>query len=260
METTNRVSPRVRQRVAQACAMTLVVISAMFVAAELGWHPPLPSAWSLVAIAVAVRMGGLRGGVAAAFMAVAYAIHTEGFTTGHPPDVGLWGRPNQRILAFILAVGTVIGLVHHWLGARGPRIFGSNIWDMSPEGGSSAWLIAELDVDGTIRRVNASGAQLLGHAPCELHGRSFMAMTYFPDREQLGIALARLRRGRRTEPVSVRLITASGAERSLVGRAFRVSEAGHVVVTAAIPEHSIPPHPPRHIVVASSASQPTVAH
>jgi PAS domain S-box-containing protein len=245
------------RRLTQACALMLVLIGTLLASAAAGWSPPLPSVWTLLAVAAATRLAGAPGGTVAAAMAVALALHAEGFTTSHAPDVSVWGAPRQRVVAFALAAAIVVVLVHRWAASGARLVSAADVWERS--GGDESWLIAELDVDGWVRSVNAAGARLLGHAPDDIRGRSFMSMTHTSDREQLGFALARLRRGRRTEPVSVRLLTASGHERSFVGRAFRVSEAGHVVITAAIPELPMRPSQNNEIAKTSPLRQSSVA-
>jgi PAS domain S-box-containing protein len=249
-----------RQRVARACLLVLAVIATLLAAAKAGWSPPLPSAWILLAIAMATRVAGVPGGIAAIALSVAFAMHTQGFTIDHSSEVSLWGAPRQRVLAFGIAAAIVVKLVLRWQVSRAALPSALDVWHLTSGNESCSWLIAELEADGAVRRVNASGADLLGYSPAELHGRSFLSMTYSPDRDQAGLALMRLRRGRRTEPVSVRLMTATGRERSFVGRAFRVSEAGHVVVTAAIPEVAVQHAPVRDdLAKGSPFGQPTVA-
>jgi PAS domain S-box-containing protein len=221
------------RRAVQGCALMLAVNAALLASAALGWFPPLPSVWFLLAIGGATRAGGVASGAAAGAAAVALALSTDGFTITHAADLGVWGRPHQRVVAFAVATAIIVAATSRWRSNAVVRRT-EDVWGRSS--GNEAWLIAELDMAGAVRNVNAAGARLLGYAPDQMCGRSLSSMTHSSDLDQLARALLRLHRGRRTEALSVRLLTASGVECSLVGRAFRVSEAGHVVLTAAPPE------------------------
>jgi hypothetical protein len=218
--------------VMQAGVVTLAVVTGVLSTTATGWFPPLPSVWILLVVAGVTRLCGPVGGIVTAAIAIAIALHTDGFTMVHSGDISGPSQEYQRVVSFALAALVVVALT--FAGRSSANLATDDVW--ARQAATETWLIAELEVGGAVRNMNAAGARLLEHVPSDLRGIPLVSITHACDREQLVLALMRLRRGRRTEPISVRLLTATGRERSLVGRAFRVSEAGHVVLTAAIPE------------------------
>lgn len=103
-----------RYGVAAACAAAIAALVILESTTQAGWSFPLPSAWSLVVIVIASRVGGLAGGMWAAMMTLGYAAYTDGFTTGHASGLAVWGRASDRVLAFGLAALILVMLVHRW--------------------------------------------------------------------------------------------------------------------------------------------------
>jgi hypothetical protein len=80
-----------------------IAVIALEGAAWAGSPPPLPTAWSLVAIAAIARLAGVVAGNWAAVVLSGYAMYTGGFTLGHASDLAVWGKPAGRVAIFVVA-------------------------------------------------------------------------------------------------------------------------------------------------------------
>jgi hypothetical protein len=80
-----------------------IAVIALEGAAWAGFPPPLPTAWSLVAIAAIARLAGVVAGNWAAVVLSGYAMYTGGFTLGHASDLAVWGKPAGRVAIFVVA-------------------------------------------------------------------------------------------------------------------------------------------------------------
>jgi hypothetical protein len=78
-----------------------IVVIALEGAARAGWPPPLPTAWSLVALAAIARLAGVVAGNWAGVVLAGYAMYTGGFTLGHASDLAVWGKPASRVAVFV---------------------------------------------------------------------------------------------------------------------------------------------------------------
>ena len=113
-----------------AVTAMLATVGAIEATMRIGWPAPLPSAWSLLAIALVAQVRGIPAGFWAAAIGLGYAAYSAGFTSGQLSGLEVWGRAGARVVSFGLVAISLVVLA----GRTGPFARGASTADVAASG------------------------------------------------------------------------------------------------------------------------------